>query len=418
MQKEYSEKFLRKRKFLLILPFLTLPFVTLGFWSLGGGSGSQSNQMTATTGLNLELPDAKLVEQHMDKLSFYNQAQEDSVKHRLERQNDPYYKNGLDTLPIPVDMASLPGSQRNTGTLNTSPYTSSGRIEATEAKINERLEALGAVAKSGEKDERIATQQKEYSASAASSDVTKLEALMQSMNDKSGDDPELVELNGMLEKILDIQHPERVKEKLNAQATQKSISDTKKHPTMKAKQGTYFGNGGESQHSAHRFFGSSFTEPVSESTNTFRAVIQGEQMITSGAVVKLRLTEDAEIKGVSIPSGSLVYGVASLENERLQIEVKSLRFKNNVLPVSLLVYDLDGLSGIYVPGSESRDVMKNAADQSLQSIDIVSLDPSLKAQAASASVQTVKGLLSRKVKAVKVTLKTGYAVLLKNKTEN
>ena len=43
------------------------------------------------------------------------------------------------------------------------------------------------------------------------------------------------------------------------------------------------------------------------------------------------------------------------------------------------------------------------------------MDPSLKAQAAAAGISAAKTLLSRKVKQVKVMVKAGYKVLLKDK---
>lgn len=36
-QKTHSPKFLRQRKFFMVLPLLVLPFMTLMFWALGGG---------------------------------------------------------------------------------------------------------------------------------------------------------------------------------------------------------------------------------------------------------------------------------------------------------------------------------------------------------------------------------------------
>jgi len=40
----HSEKFLKKRKALLVLPLLALPFITLAFWALGGGKGNARNR--------------------------------------------------------------------------------------------------------------------------------------------------------------------------------------------------------------------------------------------------------------------------------------------------------------------------------------------------------------------------------------
>jgi hypothetical protein len=44
---------------------------------------------------------------------------------------------------------------------------------------------------------------------------------------------------------------------------------------------------------------------------------------------------------------------------------------------------------------------------------MTSLDPSLKAQATATGINAVKNLLSKKAKLVKVTVKAGYKVLLK-----
>ena len=56
---KHSEQFLRKRKFLMILPLLVLPFIAIMFAALGGGKGKGSQAREAhTQGLNLKLPDA------------------------------------------------------------------------------------------------------------------------------------------------------------------------------------------------------------------------------------------------------------------------------------------------------------------------------------------------------------------------
>lgn len=415
MQNNHSTTFLRKRKALTLLPLLMLPFVTLAFWALGGGSeDGTANDKKNALGLNLELPDATHSEESLvDKLSFYNRAQEDSVKLRLQMQNDPYYKNRLDTMPIPVNMASSSIPSHNTG-LNSSPLTSTGTIQATEAKINERLSALQRAMQPNRADGKEEPVNASSHSKTASPDVAKLENMMQVMNEKGGDDPEVEQLNGMLEKILDIQHPERVKERAKEKIAQKGISERTSNTSTQSIAESFFGKDLSVKKSANGFFGTSPYRQAGEEAAAIPAVVHGSQTITSGSTVKLRLTDGAAINGLSVPAGSFVYGIATLHDERLDIEVKSIRLNKNVLPVSLRAYDLDGLAGISVPGSISREVVKASADQSLASLDIVGMDPSLTSQAANAGVQTVKGLLSRKVKAVKVTLKAGYAVLLKN----
>ena len=78
---------------------------------------------------------------------------------------------------------------------------------------------------------------------------------------------------------------------------------------------------------------------------------------------------------------------------------------------------MDGLKGIYVPGAITRDVAKQSADRSLQTIGVTSLDPSLRAQAASAGIEAAKTLFSKKVKLIRVTVKADYQVLLKDEKQ-
>ena len=82
--------------------------------------------------------------------------------------------------------------------------------------------------------------------------------------------------------------------------------------------------------------------------------------------------------------------------------------------MELSVYDMDGLDGIYIPGAITRDVAKESADRSIQSIGLTSLDPSLSAQAAGAGIEAAKTLLSKKVRLIKVVVKAGYQVLLRD----
>src|SRR4051812_33370416 len=103
-----SAQFLRKRKFYVALPFLILPFVTLAFWAIGGGTEKTGDAKT-NTGLNLQLPDAKLKdEKNFDKLSFYNLTDKDSLKHSEDMRNDPSYKSGGDTTMNVLEMVTKP----------------------------------------------------------------------------------------------------------------------------------------------------------------------------------------------------------------------------------------------------------------------------------------------------------------------
>ncbi len=85
--KQHSERFLKKRKFMLALPVLIVPFLTMGFWAAGGGKGKQKTVLLAKQGLNTKLQDARLKDDHsLNKLSFYELAQKDSQKYNLPKK--------------------------------------------------------------------------------------------------------------------------------------------------------------------------------------------------------------------------------------------------------------------------------------------------------------------------------------------
>ncbi len=415
MQNRHSVKFLKRRKFMLVLPLLTLPFVTMVFWIMGGGSANATSQKTTATGLNLDLPDAKLLEEkNKNKLSFYDQAQQDSNRIRQEMLNDPYFKNRLDTVTIPMNISNEQTSFSGSGNLNPFPHSSTVAGNSTESKIYEKLTVLNKALQNNSTKSELKQNISTPSQGDLSEDMSKLESMMQLMNEKGGDDPEMKELNGMLDKILDIQHPERVKSREKESPVEEKTKVLSVGQPNKNRNASYFGNNGKNaSENKSSFYGEAFNESFSAASNTIEAVIHQTQTITTGSTVKLRLLADIEINGRVVTKGSFIYGIASVDKERLLIHVPGIRQASDIVPVSLEVYDMDGLAGIYIPGSMSRDVMKSSAEQSIQSIDLMNFDPSLKAQAAAAGIQTAKSLLSRKAKLVKVTLKAGYKILLK-----
>ncbi len=392
---------LRKRKFYLVLPLLALPFVTLAFWALGGGK--TSDEVNPATGLNLQLPDAKLKDdKNLDKLSFYNQADRDSAKREEALRNDPNFRVQPDTAM---------------NVLQIIPQTSVvGNVDANEKKIYSKINELNTQINQPNKSST------EYSPEISntinkdfSGQVDKLQNMMKVMTEKNGSDSETIQLSGMMDKILDIQHPERVKEKVK----EKSIVNKQQvFPVESSVPDNNISLMQSQKLQDHNFFYDDNSTASDSIGNAIEAVVHETQTIVTGSTVKLRLTTNIYINGILIPKSNFIYGTASLENERLAIIISSVRYQNNLLPVALQVYDMDGLSGIYIPGSISRDVAKESAEKSLQGIDVTTLDPSVAAQVTGAGITAAKNLLSKKAKLVKVTLKGGYKILLKDNNKN
>jgi len=374
---QHSPQFLRKRRFLLVLPILMVPFITLAFWALGGGKGDNNKKATGQSGLDLELPDANVKKDPADKLAFYEKAQADSEKFRDLMKEDPYFKKQL---PLPGD--TFPSY---------TPYS-----DPNEAKVYNKISQLNEALNNAS---QLKNHAQEISVPADNHETERLQRMIQTMQQagSGSNDPEMSQVNGMLEKILDIQHPERVKEKMQSPEHQQQV----------------FSVCLTGDSASRQFF--SLDGPLSNEADAIPAVIHETQTIVSGSTVKLRLLNEVNIAGRLVPKDNFIYGIASLNGERLTITIKDIRCDNAILPVSLSAYDMDGIEGIYIPGAISRDVARQSADNSLQQIGLNDLDPSIGMQAASAGVQAVKTILSKKIKLVKVTVKAGYKILLKDK---
>lgn len=396
-------KNVKQRKMMLVLPLLVIPFLTMAFWALGGGRGQQATNEPAK-GLNLDLPKANLKEDKlMDKLGFYDKADKDSMKLEEWMRSDPYFKR--DTMPAEVYPDELQEITTTTAgkynqRLNTSPYekTSSSPEDQIMQKLKLLENEMNKTA-TGSYDETT-TQRK--ADNQFSTEVDRLEQMLQ-MQSSPTEDPEIKQLEGTLEKILDIQHPQRVKER-----------------SLKNKDAVYAVRRTSGADTIVKGFYSYSDEKELQGVeqNAIEAIIAANQTIVHGAVVKFRLLNDVYIQGQLIPNNTLVAGIATLDGERLNVEINTIRSGKSIYNVKLEVYDLDGLAGIYIPGTINREVAKESLNNSLSLADMTSLDPSLKAQATATGIGAIKSLVSKKAKLVRVQVKAGYKVLLNNKNQN
>ena len=422
MKEKHSAKFLRQRKMMLVLPVLIIPFVTMGFWALGGGQGQTKNNLADNNkGLNLQLPDANLKDdKNADKLSFYNEADADSLKRDELLRNDPYYKDSIISRrnTLLSDTGNLLSTAPLYSGLNQSPYNKS--TDANEQRIYQKINEINKQINQPENGTQINSNPNQPATNndsneQFSNEVDRLQDMMQQMNGSQEADPEMQQLNGTLERILDIQHPDRVKEKLKEKSL-KSKEQVFIVTRQFVKNNISLLDTGKSKRNAeNKFFGVE-EDADSEEQNTVEAVVHQTQTLVNGAVVKMRLLNDIYLNGSLVKKGNFVFGIADLNDERLEININSIRNNNSLFPVKLEVFDMDGLAGIYIPGAISRDVAKQSTDNSLQLLELTSMDPSFKAQAAATGINAAKSLLSKKVKQVKVLVKAGYKVLLRDKS--
>ena len=151
--------------------------------------------------------------------------------------------------------------------------------------------------------------------------------------------------------------------------------------------------------------------------NSIRASVYQTVTISNGKELQLRLQEPMRAGNILIPANTILTGSAKIGGERLHITITSIQYADNVIPVEMEVYDMDGMQGIFVPNSDelnaAKEIAANMGTSMGSSITITDdAGSQLAADLSRSAIQGVSQFFSKKMREVKVTLKAGYKVLL------
>ena len=118
-----------------------------------------------------------------------------------------------------------------------------------------------------------------------------------------------------------------------------------------------------------------------------------------------------------VPENSIVTGVAKIQGERMDIQITSLEHNGEIIPVEMQAYDTDGQRGIYIPGSLEMNAVKEIAANMGNSVGTsFTMTQSTGAQLTSdltkGLIQGTSQYMNKKIKQVKVKIKSGYKMLL------
>jgi len=361
---------------LMVLPVVLFAFLALAFYALGGGRGDGSKLASSSgKGLNAELPAASFKkEKKEDKFSLYEKAERDSGKHF--GAGGAFAALGWDTAAYRKNEAVKSGSSssfRSGGLGYSSAKDNEAKIREKLVEINKQVHAPPVpVVPTGSTLPGV-------SGSSTDAELARLEKMLKQQPGMGGTapDPELERLNGMLDKIVQIQNPGLVK---GAGAASVPVKPVVRDSVFKA----------------------------------VPAVVDGNQKVLQGGMVRLRLTDSLVLGGLRLQKGTLLFGSCTITNQRLLLEIRNIRLGTAIVPVSLTVFSLDGMQGIDAPEAELGEAAGQGTANALDNMEILGMDQSLATQAATAGISAAKGLIGRKVRRVKVRLKGGYPVLLRN----
>lgn len=155
-----------------------------------------------------------------------------------------------------------------------------------------------------------------------------------------------------------------------------------------------------------------------------KAIIDENIKAVDGSRVRLRLLDDVEINECVVKRGSYLYATMSgFSSGRVKGNITSILIEDELVKVSLSLYDTDGMEGLYVPNSQFRETGKDVASGAVSgnlNMNTGSYDNSLSQwgmQAAMNAYQKTSNAISKAIKKNKVKLKYGTFVYLVNGRE-
>lgn len=151
--------------------------------------------------------------------------------------------------------------------------------------------------------------------------------------------------------------------------------------------------------------------------NTISAVIHDDQTVVDGQTTRLRLTEPLMAGTILIPENTILAGVAKIQGERLDIQISSIEYQETIIPVEMVTYDSDGQKGIHIPGSlemnAAKEIIANMGNSVGTSFTMTqSAGAQLSSDLSKGAIQGLSAYMQKKIRQAKVTLKSGYRVML------
>lgn len=155
-------------------------------------------------------------------------------------------------------------------------------------------------------------------------------------------------------------------------------------------------------------------------SNLIKAIIDENVKAVDGSRVRLRLLDDIEIEGTPLPKGTYLYATMSgFSSQRATGKIESVLVDDELIKISLSIYDLDGIEGLYIPESQFRetakDVVGSATEQNMQFNNTgTGSMAQWVAQATQNAYQKTSQAIGKAIKKKSVRLKYGTHVYLIN----
>ena len=400
--------FYRDRKAMLVYPLIIIPFTTALFFVLGGGKGNRYVAEDALAGkpgsggFNATMPSAensKINGRNIDAPG-YGKAKAGQVLSSFTHTRADSSTSGLKAISVNNKASSV--SHASSLAANTSATSAplptattakssyvKPKVRKYESKANGGYYYKGPGYANSGSDQQVASQLRTYESTryaTAAAPVNANQPVVEpnyANGSGEGGRPATVQVSDNLTAT-------RLVEPINADAFNTA-------PTL------------GSRRQAERAVVSGGNSYGSKKTVAWMipVVVHEDQVFKSGNTVKLRLTKEISADGITIPANTILHAVCQTSEDRLRMVVRSLQLNDQLIPLDLEVYDIDGIAGVNMPGlsNNTSGQLQSSAIQGIQVPGVGGLVNTVANQARMSA--------SNSARQPTVRLKAGYNLYLK-----
>lgn len=371
------------KKYAIVFPAMFLSFL-VALWLIFGGSFSKEE--TDTSKANMELPDGDSQEIEGNKLKAIEEqaildekARRDSVAVSYAETVDTIATPSPSTVPDPIETSAqaYQEAQASLQDFYIPEDNSAAQVMELQARIDD-LEAQNAMAQQSQQPNEMELMEQSYKLAA------------QYLGTGNGGQQAVI-----------VDEPEK---------------DRKVMPVNQVNRNVVSSLSASADNT--RSFSTAVGIKHKNFKNTISACIATDQAVIDGQSVRLRTLEPMWIGNSLLPKNTSIVGVARLQGERLEIKIENIEALGCIMEVDLSVYDSDGQEGINIPNSMESDALHEiGANMGSTMGSSINLTTNAGAQLVSdvgkGLINGVSQYLNKKLRTVKVHLKSGYKVMLR-----
>ncbi len=136
-----------------------------------------------------------------------------------------------------------------------------------------------------------------------------------------------------------------------------------------------------------------------------------------GSRIRIRLLEDVYVGNAKITKGTPLYALISgFSLQRVNLHIVSVMHQNEILPINLNIYDIDGMEGLYVPSSAFREMTRTMGQNIVQGQNLSSGSTDFFTNTISSVYQSTSKTIADLIRTNKAKIKyNSFLYLIDNK---